>query len=353
MMRDQAIARARTLAVRFAVLGTVVPVLVAVSTSFAAHRAEFFAGAAGACLAAIALAIVSRRRRFVFWAAAFGGIPSLTLMQGYTGGVISGYSVLVMMAMIWFGVDGTDVEQLLGIVLLAACCYLPMIVIGPPAYPVSWGHATLLVMMGTMVAGWLRLLTREMQTLTRRLHQEAVVDDLTGLLNRRGWRVTAPRELARLARTGFPTAVVALDLDNFKQLNDAHGHDAGDRVLRATADRIRDTLRAGDVVARLGGDEFIALLTNTTLAGAMSAIDRLREATPPREAFSAGVAVWNRREDLAELVRRADLALYDAKGAGGSRTGVAQAEPAAVGGPEVQAPEPPPGEPAPVRRIRL
>ena len=145
-----------------------------------------------------------------------------------------------------------------------------------------------------------------------------MVDDLTGLLNRRGWRYTAPRELVRAARSGNPITLVTLDLDNFKELNDELGHDQGDRALHDTAERIRATLRAGDVVARLGGDEFVALLTNSTLTGSLTAIDRLRDSTPKAEGFSAGVAVWDRREDLSQLLRRSDLALYAAKGRAGA-----------------------------------
>ena len=207
--------------------------------------------------------------------------------------------------------------------VLAACCALPMVLIGAPAYPVSWGHATLVTLVGVTVAGSLRAVTRELGTLAQRFAQEAVVDDLTGLLNRRGWRYTAPRELARAARSGNPITLVTLDLDNFKELNDELGHEQGDHALRDTAERIRATLRAGDVVARLGGDEFVALLTNSTLTGSVAAIDRLRDATPEREAFSSGIAVWDRKEDLAELLRRSDLALYAAKEAGGGRTSVA------------------------------
>ena len=116
---------------------------------------------------------------------------------------------------------------------------------------------------------------------------------------------------------------MTLDLDNFKELNDELGHEQGDRALRDTAERIRATLRAGDVVARLGGDEFIALLTNSTLTGSLTAIDRLRDSTPASEGFSAGIAVWDRREELPELLRRSDLALYAAKGSGGGCTSVA------------------------------
>jgi diguanylate cyclase (GGDEF)-like protein len=228
-----------------------------------------------------------------------------------------------MMAMIWFGLQATDRELIVGMLLLAACCYVPMLVIGAPAYPVSWGHATLLLLVGCTVAGSLRTLARETQSLTRRLREEAVIDDLTGLLNRRGWRQAAPRELARSRRHGLPLALVMLDLDNFKQLNDQQGHDRGDRALQEMAEGLRVTLRAGDIVARLGGDEFVALLSNTTLDGVSSAIERLRAALPGRVAFSAGIAGWDRHQDLPELLRSADLALYTAKAGGGDRTEVA------------------------------
>jgi diguanylate cyclase (GGDEF)-like protein len=192
-----------------------------------------------------------------------------------------------------------------------------MVIFGPPAYPVSWGHAALLVIVGATVAGSLRTLTREMQRLNRNLREQATLDHLTGLLNRRGWAETAPRELARAARVGTPVALVLLDLDNFKELNDTRGHAEGDRVLRETAQRLGSALRAGDIVARIGGDEFVALLTDSAPDGALGAINRLIEATPSLAAFSAGVAVWDRSEELDDLVKRCDLALYEAKRSGG------------------------------------
>lgn len=313
--------RARLLAFAFA--GTVVPVVIACATNEWMHPAVFFVGAVVGCLAALVVALVPRRRRLLFWSAAFAEIPALTLMQAHSGGAASGYSVLVIMAMVWFGLAATDLELLAGMVVLAGCCALPMLVFGAPAYPLTWGHATLLTLVGVTVAGSLRAVTRELGMLAQRFAQEATVDDLTGLLNRRGWRYTAPRELVRAARSGNPITLVTLDLDNFKELNDEQGHDQGDRALRDTADRIRANLRAGDVVARLGGDEFVALLTNSTLTGSLTAIDRLRSSTPQQEGFSSGIAVWDRKEDLAELVRRSDLALYAAKDAGGGRTEVA------------------------------
>ncbi|HTT30755.1 MAG TPA: GGDEF domain-containing protein [Solirubrobacteraceae bacterium] len=307
----------------FALIGNVLPVTIAAATDGRAHRPVFFAGAIAACVASLIVALVPRRRRLAFWGAAFGLIPALTLMQAYSGGAASGYSVLVIIPMVWFGLEATDVELVAGMLVLAACCALPMVLVGAPAYPRSWGHATLLTLIGIAVAGSLRAVTRELAMVAQRFAHEAVVDDLTGLLNRRGWRYNAPRELARAARSGNPITLVTLDLDNFKELNDELGHEQGDRALRDTAERIRATLRAGDVVARLGGDEFVALLTNSTLTGSLTAIDRLRESTPASESFSSGIAVWDRREELSELLRRSDLALYAAKDAGGGCTSVA------------------------------
>src|SRR5581483_9052415 len=94
----------------------------------------------------------------------------------------------------------------------------------------------------------------------RELRRLADQDALTGLLNRRGFLDGVQRELRRMQRAEERGALLSLDLDNFKQVNDSAGHAAGDRVLRATADVLRQRLRATDVVGRLGGDEFAALL---------------------------------------------------------------------------------------------
>ena len=107
---------------------------------------------------------------------------------------------------------------------------------------------------------------------------------------------------------------VTIDLDQLKEVNDSWGHEEGDRVLRETGERLRRALRATDVVARLGGDEFAALLIESRVDDALGAVRRLQDVTPPQGAFSTGVAVWNGDgETLEELLRRADLALYEAK----------------------------------------
>ena len=316
-------ARQRRRALRFAVLGNALPIAVATATNFDSHHAVFYIGAVGACIAPVVVTMMTRRHPVPFYAAAYGGIPALTMMQAYSGGAASGYAVLMMMAMIWFGVQTSDRELAIGMGVLAACAYLPMLIFGPPAYPVSWGHATLLVLVGLSVAYSLRAVTRETQKLNTRLRKEATVDDLTGLLNRRGWRMAAERELARAAREGSQVGLLLLDLDSLKEINDTRGHDEGDRVLVETADRMRAALRAGDVLARLGGDEFGALLMDISDGQALAAVDRLKQMTPELGSFSAGVAAWDGSQGLDELLRRADVALYSAKTDGGSRVEIA------------------------------
>jgi diguanylate cyclase (GGDEF)-like protein len=316
-------ARQRRRALRFAVLGNALPIAVATATNFDSHHTVFFIGAVGACIAPVVVTMVTRKHPVPFYAAAYGGIPALTMMQAYSGGAASGYAVLMMMAMIWFGVQTTDRELAIGMGVLAACAYLPMLIFGPPAYPVSWGHATLLVLVGLSVAYSLRAVTRETQKLNARLRKEATLDDLTGLLNRRGWRAAAERELARASRDGTHVGLLLLDLDSLKEINDRRGHDEGDRVLVETADRMRTALRAGDVLARLGGDEFGALLMDTSDAEVQTAVDRLEQMTPELGSFSAGIAVWDGNQSIDDLLRRADVALYSAKTDGGRKVEIA------------------------------
>src|SRR3954447_4293738 len=316
--------RQRSRVLRFAIIGNGLPIAVATATNFSSHHTVFFIGAVGALLAPIGVTIFSREDNPIgFYAAALGGLPALTMMQAYSGGVASGYSILLMMAMIWFGIQTSDRELAAGVGILAACCYLPMLIFGPPAYPVSWGHATLLVLVGGTVALTMRTLTRETQKLNERLRRDATIDDLTGLLNRRGWRMSAERELARATRERTPVGMLLIDLDSLKEINDTRGHDEGDRVLMETADRMRTALRAGDVLARLGGDEFGALLMDTSDGQALAAIDRLNQMTPELGSFSAGVAAWEAGQSLDELSRRADVALYEAKTDGGSKVEIA------------------------------
>jgi diguanylate cyclase (GGDEF)-like protein len=156
-----------------------------------------------------------------------------------------------------------------------------------------------------------------------RLEIAARTDDLTGLLNRRAWDEELGRELSRADRDGTALCVAILDLDRFKQYNDAHGHQAGDRFLKQMAGAWSTTLRAGDILARYGGEEFAVALPGTNLDHARQMLERLRGALPESQTCSAGVCSWDGSESAESLTARADTALYAAKAAGRDRIAAA------------------------------
>ncbi|MGR7024501.1 putative bifunctional diguanylate cyclase/phosphodiesterase [Geodermatophilus sp. URMC 62] len=139
-------------------------------------------------------------------------------------------------------------------------------------------------------------------------------DGLTGLLNRRGFDAVMDA-----VRAGEPVALALLDVDRFKQVNDVHGHGAGDQLLRSVAAACRQAAPAGTAVARLGGDEFALLLSTGSAARALAGVEAVRTALTGC-AFSAGIAVRTDGESGADLLRRADTALYAAKAGGRGRS---------------------------------
>jgi diguanylate cyclase (GGDEF)-like protein/PAS domain S-box-containing protein len=152
-----------------------------------------------------------------------------------------------------------------------------------------------------------------------RLQHMARTDDLTGLPNRRHWEEQLPRELSRALRETQSVCVAMLDLDHFKDFNDRHGHQTGDRLLRAAAAAWRQELRPYDILSRYGGEEFSVILPGCAIDDGMRLVERLRAVTPEGESCSAGLAVWDGEEQPEALVGRADAALYRAKRAGRDR----------------------------------
>jgi diguanylate cyclase (GGDEF)-like protein len=169
-------------------------------------------------------------------------------------------------------------------------------------------------------------LHREQQrtaVLMARLERLSHEDPLTGLANRRRWDAELAAACAAGSRDGQPVAVLLLDIDHFKQVNDRYGHAGGDAALQAVAGLLREAVRGSDVVARLGGDELAVLLPGTDAARAVELAEQLRSATlalrlpgfaPGGLSVSLGVAVADGDDvDPAALTARADRCLYTAK----------------------------------------
>jgi diguanylate cyclase (GGDEF)-like protein len=162
-------------------------------------------------------------------------------------------------------------------------------------------------------------------------------DPLTGLLNRRGFDAAATGELARAQRFGRPLTLAYIDLDDFKAINDTHGHAAGDRLLAAVAGALAAG-RACDVVARLGGDEFALLLPETDAGAAALAIERMREAAVSAStaaglpiSFSCGVITFDEApSSLAAALAQVDGMLYERKRAKQVARGIASSDPLAA-----------------------
>lgn len=173
---------------------------------------------------------------------------------------------------------------------------------------------------------------RRIQSLEKELNDVAglvSVDQLTGALNRRGFDELFQREAARTERSSQPLCVALLDLDNFRLINEHHGHPGGDAVLRHLVQVSQLMLRATDGIARFGGEEFVILLPDSSLSESVSAINRLLRALSVRPlvyedarvfvTFSAGVALRAPNESGETLIKRADKSMYDAKKAGKNR----------------------------------
>lgn len=171
---------------------------------------------------------------------------------------------------------------------------------------------------------------RELTEALDRIQTLATRDELTGLFNRRHMTETLHAQRALTERTGQPFCLALIDLDHFKQINDAHGHGVGDEVLRQFADIARHSLRETDVLARWGGEEFLLVLPASQLPSARTSLDRLHEAVrrshlaptvPALDVrFSAGLTEQRPGEPLEATIERADLALYEAKRQGRDQT---------------------------------
>jgi diguanylate cyclase (GGDEF)-like protein len=179
----------------------------------------------------------------------------------------------------------------------------------------------------SVIAAVVHVLAQKNQELLATVMTEARTDKLTGTLNRRGFEEQSARSLAHARREGGSVAVVLVDIDLFKRVNDEWGHEVGDRVIAHLGSVLMEHCRESDVVARLGGEEFVVLLSPCDEASAVVYTQRVRRAladadSPGRPAvrISAGVAATTASPDVALLLQSADTALYEAKRTGRDKT---------------------------------
>jgi two-component system cell cycle response regulator len=174
-----------------------------------------------------------------------------------------------------------------------------------------------------------------MASLVEESRRMATTDSLTGLLNRRALLELASQELRRATRYHDALAVILLDIDHFKHINDDRGHASGDAVLAAVARLLGSAVRSCDIIARWGGEEFVVTLPSTSLAGARDLAERLRKTLESANILdtdgdrvpvtaSFGVAALGKDDTLEQLVDRADRAMYTAKSAGRNRVHICE-----------------------------
>jgi len=186
------------------------------------------------------------------------------------------------------------------------------------------------IKIGVIERSHLREMTASLSQRSETLEHAAVTDPLTGLHNRRYFDDALREYLTAFARIDKPIGMIILDLDHFKAVNDTHGHDVGDEVLRVVAGCLLEFTRYHDVVARLGGEEFAVLSPNIEAKQLFNLAERIRKAVSQlrvrtsgevyvKITISAGIAIWDGNESGEKLYQRTDKQLYAAKHQGRNR----------------------------------
>ncbi len=256
-------------------------------------------------------------RRWLAWACCIGVLFFFGALRTATGAefAFASLALIPVLVIAWFG---GKTNGLLMALLAAVMWGLSDLASKQPlsADWIPWVNAFTRFATYSLVA----VLAAQVRIQFIREHEHATRDPLTGLLNRRAFVDAGNSEVKRAFRYNHPLAIVFLDLDNFKQLNDTKGHDAGDTALKATSEALLGALRASDLVARLGGDEYAVLLPEIEYGEAIEAGQKLASAVNnelrvfPGLSGSIGVA-WFEKADLtfSEMVKAADELMYEVK----------------------------------------
>ena len=220
--------------------------------------------------------------------------------------------VVASLLVAWWGLKNrTGPERWATAAILICCCDLTLTYLTETRYSIGWYIGRTLTMAGAGVV--LFAMFGAFRQLKAQAVANAGTDALTGLPNRRTLDAKLGRELSRSRRLGSPLSILLLDLDRLKEVNDTHGHAAGDRALQAVSAAWSAQLRPNDLLCRTGGDEFAVVLPDTTEAWAGALAVRLKRSTPDATGVSIGVATWNGVVDSDELLATADRAMYRIK----------------------------------------
>ncbi|HXF67810.1 MAG TPA: GGDEF domain-containing protein [Burkholderiales bacterium] len=259
-------------------------------------------------------------------------IVFITWVLAYTGGVESPLQNLYLLVIIVSALTLGKLATLLEMALITGC----FIWLGSPqrdeeVFSLPFG-AQLLAQISPMllVAYITTMLSADIRRAYGHMKLLAETDELTGVLNMRAFSVISERLFRQAERYARPFSVLMVDSDSLKTVNDTHGHEAGNRLLKMTVQCIQQELRQTDLIARYGGDEFVVLLPETPCSGAMGVAERIRrniEKTPlaTREkrvtaTVSIGVACYpNHGSDLESVLEKADQAMYASKAGGKNR----------------------------------
>ena len=259
-------------------------------------------------------------RRWATWAACIGMLLLLGIFRTETDAefTFASLAIFPVLVIAWMGgkLHGLFMA-FLGVAMWVAADY-----ISGRQFSASWvpwvNAATHFATYGLVA-----VLAAQVRLQFEREHEHATRDALTGLQNRRSFLAGGASEVERSKRYGHPLSVIFLDLDDFKQLNDTRGHDAGDAALRETARALRNALRSNDRVARLGGDEFVVLLPEVGFDEAIEAgrkvsvavNEALRKFSPVT--CSVGVAWFEQvAQTFPEMLKAADALMYEVKEGG-------------------------------------
>ena len=256
-------------------------------------------------------------------------ISFITIVLWYTGMVDSPLLNLYLLVIIACAITLGKIMTLLEVALIASCYLYMGYITYADALFAPQTFTTLMAKFSPflLVAYVTSMLAADILQAKKRITLLSQTDDLTGLLNMRAFNLVLEKEIARVMRHAQPFTIIMIDVDGLKGINDQYGHTTGSRLIKTIAQSIKDCVRSSDVPARYGGDEFVIMMSHTSTGHARTAAERIRAAINNTSfdmngvrissTVSIGIASFPECvEDAADVLDKADIALYKSKQGG-------------------------------------